>query len=263
MPDIELWGAVYRDVPAVELPVEGGGTALFSAGSTNLVFGAIRPDAELIQTYTYDKLIHEDEEITIPAYTTTSTTLKASAALSPTITLDYGSYNYYLAERFLAYPIYSITSKAKGRLEYNISSTLYEVGEIPENTFVTIDGSQKVYTSRSLTAGVSQTFSRLFYWSSGSAVTVYSSSAYGTFFTATAPAISSGVMTVNSPALGIRGSTTYFTSTYMNAVTDVRYQYVINVFRAKKGNLNIDGWGSSQQAIHIVNCATSASHKLT
>lgn len=33
MPDLELWGATYTDVPAIELPQSGGGWAQYSAGS--------------------------------------------------------------------------------------------------------------------------------------------------------------------------------------------------------------------------------------
>ena len=35
----------------------------------------LRPDAEKIKTHTYDALLVEDEEINIPAYTTTATTV--------------------------------------------------------------------------------------------------------------------------------------------------------------------------------------------
>ena len=61
----------------------------------------------------------------------------------------------------------------------------------------------------------------------------------------------------------IRGHTTYFTSTYMNAVTDIRYQYVIEVYRAPKNHLNIDGWGSTQNLQHVLECVNSTTHKLT
>ena len=222
---------------------------------------AIRPDAELIQTYSYDKLINEDESVTIPSYTTTATILKASEALSPTITLDYTNYNYYLAVRTLSIPAYSVTTKASGRFEYRFSSGMYEIVEIPADSFATlIDNTEKI-TSRTV-AAFAYSMNRVLYWSSGTAIKVASAS-YGVYQTAQAPTISSGVMTVLSPTLNIRGSATYLTSTYMDAITDIRYQYIIDVYRAPKSNLNIDGWGLEQQALHILDCVNNNNLKLT
>lgn len=70
-------------------------------------------------------------------------------------------------------------------------------------------------------------------------------------------------MTVKSPVLGVRGHTTYFTNTYMNALTDIRYQYVIDVYRAPLGELNIDGWEQDQALQHILDCINADGHNLT
>ena len=231
------------------------------SGSAVLTPYPIRPDAELIQTYSYDKLINADEEVTIPAYTTTATSLKATEDLSPTITLDYTNYNYYLAVRTLSIPEYSVTSKAAGRMEYHLTSYMYEIAEIPANSFITLVDNTKMITSRTVAASA-YSMARALYWSSGTAIKTASTS-YGVYQTPQAPGISSGVMTVKSPILYVRGSTTYFTKTYMNALTDIRYQYVINVYRAPKNNLNIDGWGLEHQALHILDCVNSSTHKLT
>lgn len=231
-----------------------------STGTPTLVPYAIRPDAELIQTYTYDKYINADEEVTIPAYTTTATSLKATENLSPTITLDYTNYNYYLAVRTLSIPEYSVTSKAAGRMEYHFTSYMYELAEIPANSFITLVDNTTKITSRTIAASA-YSMIRALYWSSGTAIKTASTS-YGVYQTVQAPSISSAVMTVKSPVLYVRGSTTYFTKTYMNALTDIRYQYVINVYRAPKNNLNIDGWGLEHQALHILDCVNSNTHKL-
>ena len=258
------------DATATAGDIKSGKTAYVATGkvtgtlNTNLTLGTLRPDAELIKTYTYDKLINNDEEITIPAYTTTATTLLASVNLSPTISLDYANYNYYILERFLTIPIYKDSvknTKAKGRVEYCATSQIYEVAEIPANNFIAlVDGTTK-YTSRTLT-NTAQAFTRLLYWSSATAVTPYSTAAYGTYQTVTAPAVSSGVLTLKSPAFGIRGHTTYFTSTFMNGLSDIRYQYVIEVYRAPKNNLNLNGWGSFQNLQKVVDCVNTTNHKL-
>lgn len=226
--------------------------------------GAIRPDAELIKTFAYDKLIHADEGITIPSYSTTAKTLKASAAESETYTLDYSTYNYLALVKTLTIPSYSVTSKAKGRAEYHFSNTVYEVAEIPANTIATIIDPTKKITSRSVGVHNTALFSRLLYWSSGSAIALYTSSTlYGPYQTITAPSVSSGVMTFNSPALAIRGHATYLSSTYFNAITDIRYQWKIELWRTAKGVSNLDGWGVGTVANHIVACESSASQTLT
>lgn len=232
-------------------------------GTTTLKMGVIRPDAELMKTLSYDKYIVADEEIEIPAYTTTSTTLKASEALTSTYTISYTDYNWYVLIRTLTIPEYSISTKAKGRAEYHFSSTMYEVVDIPAGDIIALIDPTKGTTSRAASLPAMGAFSRLVYWSSGTAVAAYSTAAYGTVQGIVAPTLSSGVITFNSPNFIIRGSTSYFTNTYMNAVTDIRYQYVMEVWRAPKGNLNLDGWAQNTQAMHILDCVQSASHKLT
>ena len=52
-------------------------------GGGAVKMGALRPDAELVQTWSYDKLWVADEEGTIPAYSTSTITLTASSARTP------------------------------------------------------------------------------------------------------------------------------------------------------------------------------------
>ena len=74
------------------------GTAIVGtmSGGAALKMGVIRPDAELINTWSYDKLWVEDDLGTIPAYTTTSTTLQASVELTPTVSLELDDYRYFI-----------------------------------------------------------------------------------------------------------------------------------------------------------------------
>lgn len=236
-----------------------------SGGSTPqpLTMGTIRPDATLVQSYTYDKWLIADEVLeSLPSYTTTSTTMVASSALTPTVTLDYATYDYFVLERFFTYPTYSVTSKAKGRVEYHVLSRAYEIAEVPGNNFIAfLDGTTK-YASRTVTTADGGAFQRLLYWSSATAVTPYSTGSYGTIQAAVAPTVSSGVLTINSPNFNIRGNTTYFTSTYFNALTDIRYQYKIEVYKVPKTN-TVNGWTHTSQAAYILSCVNSSTRKLT
>ena len=49
----------------------------------------------------------------------------------------------------------------------------------------------------------------------------------------------------------------------MNALTDIRYQYVIDVYRAPMNNLNVDGWEQDQTLQHIIDCVNTSGHDLT
>ena len=85
----------------------------------------------------------------------------------------------------------------------------------------------------------------------------------------TAPAVSSSSsvtpnLTIKIPALITRGSTTYFTRTYMDAVTDVRTQFIADTYRVPiNSTWGADGWGVNSQMNHIVSCVNTSTHKLT
>lgn len=264
MANITLMGASYTDVPAVTLPQTGGGTVTFyeNGGSVELTPFAIRPDAELIQSYTFDQYAVADLGLTIPSYTTTAQTLKASSNLSPTVAVDLNNYRYIAVERFLTIPEYNVTTKGKGRVEYLWCDYIYEVTRASANEFATIIDPTKKITSAQVMWATSYLY-RLLYWASTSAITLYGSNAYGCYQTPSAPSISGSTMTVKAPALGVRGHSTYFTNTYMNALTDIRYQYAMDVYRAPLNNLNVDGWEHEQLLQHMIDCINTNNHDLT
>ena len=263
MANITLMGASYSDVPAVTLPQTGGGTVTFyeNGGSAELAPYVLRPDAELIQTYTMDQYAVADLGLTIPAYTTTAQSLKAAASLSPTISVDLTQYRYIVAERFLTIPEYSVTTKGKGRQEYLWCNYIYEITRSAANVFPTIiDPTKEIATVQNMWS--TSYLYRHLYWTSSSAISLYGSNAYGAYQTPSVPTYGS-VLTIKSPVLGVRGHSTYFTNTYMNALTDIRYQYVIDVYRAPMDNLNVDGWEHDQMLQHMISCINSDGHKLT
>lgn len=259
MADIVLQGNTYQNVPYVDLPKSPSGTARFWYG---LKMGVLRNDAELVKTWSNDSLIVHDDSVTLPAYATSATTIVASSALSTTYTLDYANYDYYILYRALAIPVYSTSTPAKTRNEYAMLSGAYEVVSYPASTFKSLVGN-KTYATRSGTTQAVGANYRMLYWSSTSAVTVYTATTYGISQVIVAPSISSGVVTANSPTLQFRGSSTYLTQAVYNTITDIRRQFIIEIWRTKKGDMNLDGWGIQQQGLHIVDCANSANHTLT
>ena len=252
-------------IEIVETTDSHGGTIIDINGTPSVATlnpWVMRPDAEKVYTLSYDKYIVADEGVTYPAYTTTSTTLKASQTISPTVARDPANYNYYVAERALSIPEYSVTTKAKGRVEYSFASAFYEIVDYPANTISALLNNTKV-TSLSYSIFAAGNNVGLVYWSSGTALARYASAAYGVAQTITAPTCTASAITIKTPALITRGHTTYFTNTYMNAVTDVRYQYIIEVYRAPKDHLNFNGWGLFNMSDHIMDCVHSSTHTLT
>ena len=209
----------------------------------------MRPDAELIQTYTLDHMTVDDDEVTIPEYSTSAKTLLAGQNLSPTIAVDHDNYNYLIVEKTLTIPTYDIDTKAKGRQDYSCGIAIYEIVKIPGSTFKSRDGTATI-TADAFSIPVSSYY-RQIYYSSATAIAAYTASTYGIHQVFTAPAISATVLTVKTPSLYIRGSTTYLTSTYYNALTDWRNQCVIDVYRAPKDNLNFDGWGNHNISLEL------------
>lgn len=281
--NITLLGASYTGVPSVILPKTGGGTASFTdvtdttASAADVAAGkwfytsggvltegtasgggggaplalAMRPDAECIKTWTYNKLIHEDEGITIPAYTTTSTVLKASESLSDdTVTVDLSTYGYFMTQMLLTVPIYSNTTAVKGRQEYFFTCGCYEMYDIPANTAKALSANKYANASRAFTNAGSM--NRLLYWSSATALNWYTSSGYGAAQTIQLPNFTSGTtITVKTPTFTIRGSTSYLTQTAWNALTDIRYQYKFQLWRAPISS-GVHGWGMTSEAQKIL-----------
>lgn len=265
----------YSDIADAIRSVTGGSdtympsemaAAIESLGGINLQNYVLRPDAELVQTYTLDSLVVTDEGVTLPSYTTTATTTIAAANLSPTVSLNLSNYDYFIRERFLTIPVYSSTTKAKGYNDYSLGSCFYEVLNLPTSFWLRTDGTY--HTARVngvISAGATY---RLLYWSSATATAVYTSSGYGCHQVVAAPTLSSATsltpaLTVKAPSLYFRGSTTYFTSATWANITDIRRQYIIQVYRAPKGNANIDGWGGDQQIKSIMSDIVNNNFTLT
>ena len=302
--DISLMGAVFPDVPKVILPINGGGSATFTdvsdttatasdvmsgklfytadgtqttgtatGGGGNPVRFALRPDATLVKTYSVDKYLVQDWGITLPAYSTTEKTLRASQAVSSasyTIT-DWEDYSYCMVMMALVLPVYaSGTAMGSGQFQYSIAYKATDMPYMPPTCV-------RAYTNPSITSSGRYFASNA---QNGQATTaiVYSSGAT-TINTATATlsgvyadystmaagnAFSDGVIAVDpvAPKIAIKGHATYFKSAYFSALTDARVQFLYLLYKAPRANNWADGFMATNAMQRILEVIGTNDHTL-
>ena len=287
--NLVLKGATWNGVESVDFPVSGGGTARFvetsdadatasdiangktayvngslitgtaSGGGGSLVWGTIRDDATLVKSWTYDKLIYADEGIPIPAYTTSDTTLKSGSTLE-TASMNFSDYSYLLIYRLLAMPIYSNTTKSAGREIYWAYSGVNRYVFTPASAF-SHDGTNADVQSSQYSAIGAQSNYRTVYYNSATAVR-YTQSNYGAYMGVTnpsaqspsSPSYNTSTLTITAPSLKIRGNSTYLNSTNWEYITDIRYQYIYDLYSVPQSSA-VHGWETESQFRHILDCA--------
>lgn len=204
-------------------------TGTASGGGGAPILGVLRPDAELVKRFAYDKLVVSDLGVTLPSYVTSAQTLVASSVLE-TLAVDYDTYSYGVVQRLMANPIYSTSTKGSGRAEYYFSSYYYETVRFPTG-FLSIDGKQ---ASNNYNANATMNRYALAYWSGASTLNV-TATQNGAYAIPSTPTMSSStILSISSPAFNMKGNGTYFNSTYWGYTTDIRAQYIIEVYRTPK-----------------------------
>ena len=294
--DVLIAGALFPDVPSVQFPdsqqqwhsftdvsdttaaaadVASGkqfydasgvltqGTASGGGGGGAPKMGVLRPDAELWKSWTYDKMAVADEGVTLPAYSTSAQTIIAGSDLE-TVTLDFDSYDYELCFRSLIAPTYNSDSLSNGRLVYSTGAGCYEFYEISGGT---LSSGGKSYDTRMTTIKYPTYYEHVeLAWSSGSALRASSpgsSSWNGAYADYAVPSPSGASLPIRSPAFKLKGSNNWYSSTHWGRTTDIRCQYVIELYRTAKSNQYFEGYAFKSQMMHAIACAQSATGKLT
>lgn len=226
----------------------------------------LRPDATKVQTWKYDKRIVANEGVSLPtAYSTTDTTLLASSIVG-TVNIDLNTYTYLLICRTLTIPEYSIDTLGAGREDYHFSSQYNEIISMDmANRFKSYADSNHWFNWKLNTFSAMTYCARLNYWNSADSINSYSTYSYGARVTHHSQSwdASNGTITVNSPDLKLRGHDTYLNQTYYEALTDIRYQWVLELYRAPIHNVDTDGWLLRENTIHISNDIVNNNWTLT
>ena len=236
-----------------------------TASGGSIKRGVIRPDEELVESWSYDKLWIEDEGETLPAYSTNAVTLKASEQLTVSHHWDLDNYKYFVLARGLVIPIYNISTIARGRVEWAESNGAYELVAIEPDTIPALVDPTKFITSRAV-AWISSggPFYRMpYYTNSAGQLSLYAATSYGVWCSLSSPSYASGQLYINSPAFFLRCQANVFDQPFYEALDDIRFQWKIELWREPIGSMQYDGWTANQEFEHILDCVKSASHTLT
>ena len=231
---------------SVTVNVSGG-------GGGNVIVGALRPDAELWKTYTYDKYVVRDGVIaSIPAYSTSSLTLVASATLE-TLTLDTSTYDYIAVCYALVIPVYA--NKGGKGTEYFTQSKVFEIAELSDGIKRIGGGSSGASFANAIK--YMSNIINLYSEADGSGAAVSTSAGYGVTTTIQALNISNNSWTIATPTLNMRGSTTQMTQAAWGTLTDIRWQYIIKIYRAPKSNQGVNGFSITSMTNHVQQCVAN------
>lgn len=221
---------------------------------------AIRPDAELWKSWTYDKRIVADEGITIPPYQSTTVTLKGTEQLDE-ITADAANYKYFLTFRTLVIPEYNTDETGRGRYEWSSMVGAYDFVFTPmADLHPLVDGTYTIATNSAAVQG--SVSYRSLYFTSATGISIYATTSYGIWTTTVSPTYVGGKIKVNSPNFTMRAQANIFDQLYYEALTDIRFQYVYELWRVPIGSLQYDGWSNQQSVDLSLDCLYSQNHKL-
>lgn len=222
---------------------------------------ALRPDAELWKSWTYDKRIVADEGVTIPAYQTTTVTLKATEQLDE-ITADAANYKYFLTFRTLVIPEYNTDEISRGRYEWSSMVGAYEFVFTPmAELHPLVDGEYTIATNSAAVQG--SVSYRSLYFTSATGISIYATTSYGIWTTGVSPTYVGGKIKVNSPNFTMRAQANIFDQLYYEALDDIRFQYIYELWRVPIDSLQYRGWSNQQLVDKSLDCLYSTNHKLT
>lgn len=225
---------------------------------------AQRPDATLVKTWKVDRKVVADDHVTLPAYSTNAQTLVEPENLEAATTDPASGYCYFLAYRGVVMPIYNTDVQVQGRQEYTIFVGSLEQIYNPSNTFPAINGSGKfVATAPAATAAWNNQHYRHIYWNSTTNLSVYNAGSYGATISFSSPTVATASIIPVSPTIGVRGQMTYMKADVYETITDIRYQYIIEMWRVKRPNIGLNGFFYNDCDVRVANDLGTSTHTIT
>lgn len=234
----------------------------------NLNAIAIRPDAQLIKTFTADQMAGADlnKNVRATGYSTSNVNIiTAGATLDNTeYAYDSTNYDYFVAIRTLTIPQYGDIGVGKGMTDQAWCVAGYSFFQPPSGQYNYRSAQTGWGYSNTAIQVIGYAAYKTLYWNSETALALTTDATYGIIQIPTAPLISNNKIRIRNPVMRWRGNTSLFSETYYNFLNDIRVQYVIEIYRAPKNNLNINGWGLEEQFSRLIHATTQTNDlKLT
>lgn len=238
----------------------------YEGGGGGYTTGTIvqRPDATLVKRWSADRKVVADDHKTLPAYSTNAQTLVAAANLE-SCTIDPASgYCYFILYRGVIYPIYNTNVQVQGRQEYTVAVYSCEQIYNPANTFPSLNGSGiYVASAPAATLATNAAHYRHIYWNSTTNMSIYNAGQYGATISFAAPTVSTTTITPTSPTIGVRGQNTYMKQSVYETITDIRYQYFIEVWKVARPSMSLNGFLYNDIDVRLANDLGGATHTIT
>ena len=232
MANVTLLGASYTDVPAVTLPQTGGGTVTFYEG-----WDWIGQNSEKL-SFSYSSGTIALANTSFASWTP-STTAKAitSSATAGTFTSDFSQYEYMLKWQFKFKAAYKTGATLKNQTHLQ-TVELYQTLCKRPNSVVNIN-------AQNFNANTCMTYATvpliIYYGSTTGSLTYSYTGSYGIYPSATAATFASSTadsttVTIKTPAINARCSTTYMTTTRAGELDQTNSTYTVTgeLYRYKK-----------------------------
>lgn len=255
--NVTVAGASYQSVPAIIVPKTGGGSAGFydvsdtTATAADVASGKVFHLADgssatgtasggggggglvWIKSLTKQTIALANTDYPSWSPSSTATAILATASAGTFEATNVADNDYFTRTRMYLNVVYpAATSTGKGRLSKMVGENWYCITRRASNRANLNSGTRNANVAESIT-----NYWALEYYNSGW-VSTYSQS-YGIYPANSAPTLSSTsaaspTVTVNRPIINARTSTTYFATTYANALDqdETTITFVFDVYRA-------------------------------
>lgn len=230
--DIDLMGATYPDVPAIQLPNHAGGLAPFYEHTGEWAALGLNIQKTRLLNKTV-KLSDTDYPDITPS--TTATAVRAAETVEASV--DPANYEYYTRVRTKVSCAWSAGATFKAAQDVYGASYWYTIVRRPYNTtqIAAMDDARQYVLAVASTSNYYQ------YWNTNGAKTVTTGLSYGVYGVNVAPTLASATaasttLTISTPTITIRTSSTYFADARWAELDadNTTIQLVIDLFRVDK-----------------------------